>query len=160
MWRGARGCFDQTGLRSMALNQPFRLSGLISRLAFSLLIVFVPYNPTGYSFYHWLIDMGSGLISLKILIFLLLAIVYWALVRIGFGAFRLSGLIAASLAALLFSFIVITGVVPHAAGASWSFYFVLAQYIVLVAFAIVIAFGLSWSFIIERLTGQKQKHYV
>ncbi|MSO65861.1 MAG: hypothetical protein EXQ85_08720 [Alphaproteobacteria bacterium] len=144
----------------MATKQPFNLSGLPSRFVFSLLVVFATYNPSGYSFYHWLIDVNSALISLKIFTSLLVIILYYAMFRVLYAAFRLSGLVAASLAALLFSFLLITHSLSQGSGSEWSFYFLLAQYVVLFSLAIVLAFGLSWSHLIQRLTGQQQKRYV
>ena len=143
----------------MATKQPFRLSGLMSRLLFSLLVVFATYNPSGYSFYHWLIGVSDAFVSLKIVVSLLVAILYYAMFRILYAAFRLSGLIAASLAALLFSFVLITNSLSHGSGSAWPFYFLLAQYVVLLSLAIVLAFGLSWSNLIQQLTGQLQKRY-
>jgi hypothetical protein len=34
----------------------FRLVGVLWRVAFALALVFVTFNPTGHSYYHWLAD--------------------------------------------------------------------------------------------------------
>jgi len=140
-------------------ERTFSLAGFTVRLLLSLLLVFATYNPTGYSFVHWLPASGEGPLPLKLLVTLLLLILYYVLWRALFAAFRRSGLVAASLAALLLSIELVTATFS-ARGASWSVYLVLAQYILLVAIAIVIAVGVSWSHILERLTGQLQKRYV
>ena len=43
---------------------------------------------------------------------------------------------------------------------AWHAWALLAQYIVLLAAVLVIGFGTSWSYAIERLTGQQQKRYM
>ncbi len=60
----------------------FSGSALVVRLLVSLALVFATYNPTGYSFYHWLIDTGSGPLSLKLLAAVSLAMIYYAATRI------------------------------------------------------------------------------
>lgn len=144
----------------MASKTPFRLSSLLSRLIFSLLLVFSTYNPTGYSAIHWLIDPANGPRSLKVVVILVLGILYYAIYRISFAAFGRSGFIAAGLAALLLSTDLVTNGFSMAAGSAWRFYLLLAQYVLLLTLAIVLAFGVSWSYIVQQLTGQLQKRYV
>jgi len=55
---------------------------------------------------------------------------------------------------------VVIVLLPTDASLSWRAWILLAQYAVLVALTLVITFGISWSYIIERLTGQQQKRYV
>ena len=141
-------------------NDPLPLAFFFARFLFSLALVLATYNPSGYSFYHWMIDFGAGLPSLKVIVALILVMIYYVIFRVVFAAFRRSGLIVGGLAALLFT-IELAGIV--AAGRSqrsWHFYFLLSQYIILCAVAIVLSLGLSWSRLIERLTGQLQKRYV
>lgn len=138
----------------------FSSASFLARLLLSLLLVFSTYNPTGYSFYHWIVDFGSGPASLKVVVALLLAILYYATLRVVIAVFRASGLIVAGLAAALFAILLITTFLPRNGDTSWGFYLLLSQYIVLISIAIVIAFGMSWSSLIERLTGQQQKRFV
>jgi Family of unknown function (DUF6524) len=137
----------------------FSGSSLTVRLLFSLALVFVTYNPTGYSFYHWLSDAGSGPLSLKLLTALSLAMVYYAAFRIVLAAFRGSGIIVAALLVVL-CVIELALLVPQPRESSWQVYVEGAQYVVLLAIAIIVSFGISWSSLIERLTGQLQKRYV
>src|SRR6476620_3449587 len=55
-------------IRSGAAN--FGLSGIASRILLSLFIVFATYNPSGRSFYHWV--LADGPITPRILVGLLL----------------------------------------------------------------------------------------
>jgi hypothetical protein len=138
---------------------PFSLSSLAVRLLISLALVFATYNPTGYSVVHWLIDGGSGPLSLKVLATLALVMTYFAVTRIVLAAFRPSGLIVAALVVVLCG-IELALLSPAEAPKPWRLYVVLGQYAVLGAIAIILSFGVSWSSLIERLTGQLQKRYV
>jgi hypothetical protein len=138
---------------------PFSLSSLAVRLLISLALVFATYNPTGYSIVHWLIDGGSGLLSLKVVATLALVMTYYAVTRIVLAAFRPSGLIVAALVVVLCG-IELALLAPAEAPKPWRLYVVLGQYAVLGAIAIILSFGVSWSSLIERLTGQLQKRYV
>jgi hypothetical protein len=138
---------------------PFSLSSLVFRLLISLALVFATYNPTGYSFVHWLIDGGSGPLSLKVLAALAVVMTYYAVTRIVLAAFRPSGLTVAVLVIVL-CLIELALLSPAQDPKPWHVYVELAQYVVLGAIAIILSFGVSWSLLIERLTGQLQKRYV
>jgi hypothetical protein len=144
----------------MAVKQESVLSSFVMRLLASLLLVFSTYNPTGYSYYHWLMNGSLSPIALKVFVGIGLALAYGVVLTVTFAAFRRAGLIVGGLAALLFSIELAILLVPIPRGASWQSWLVLGQYSVLFALAVVIAFGVSWSHLIERLTGQQQKRYV
>jgi hypothetical protein len=144
----------------MAVKQESVLGSFVMRLLGSLLLVFSTYNPTGYSYYHWVMNGSLAPVALKVFIGIGLVLVYGVVLTVMFAAFRRAGLIVAGLAALLFSIELAIVVVPIQRGASWQSWVVLGQYGVLSALAVVIAFGVSWSHLIERLTGQQQKRYV
>jgi len=133
---------------------------VLVRLLLSLAFVFATYNPTGYSFFHWITDVGEGVLSLKAVVGLALAMTYYAIYRVVFAAFRRSGLIVAGLVAVLFASALASIVVPKRSQPFWHFNIELSQYIILFAVAIVVSLGLSWSHLIEQLTGQLQKRYV
>ena len=50
--------------------------------------------------------------------------------------------------------------IPRGSQPFWHFNILLSQYIILFAVAIVVSLGISWSHLIEQLTGQLQKRYV
>lgn len=145
---------------TMAANNPLPVGFLAARFLASLLFVFATYNPTGYSFYHWITDFDAGRLSLKATVAVGLAMLYYAIFRLVFGALRRSGLVVGALAATLFAVEAVAVLVPRQAHPTWHFYFVLGQYIALLAIAIVVSFGMSWSHLVEMLTGQLQKRYV
>jgi hypothetical protein len=144
----------------MAAKRIFTFSSLMARLAISLLLVFATFNPSGYSIYHWLIAAGSAPISLKLVVLIAVAMIAYTIFRVVFAAFRWSGLIAASLAAAGAGLLVIPIAVPEPFESSESPILLTIEYVAPTALALVIAFGLSWSYLIERLTGQLQKRYV
>jgi hypothetical protein len=133
---------------------------VLVRFLLSLAFVFATYNPSGYSLFHWITDVGAGVLSLKAVVGLALVMVYYAIFRVVFAAFRRSGLIVAGLAAVLFVSELASIVVPRRSQPFWHFNILLSQYIILCAVAIVVALGVSWSHLIEQLTGQLQKRYV
>ena len=137
----------------------FSGSSLVVRLLVSLSLVFATYNPTGYSFYHWALDSGSGPLSLKLLAGLSLLMVYYAAFRIVLAAFRRSGVIVATLVVIL-CVVELALLTPRPTESSRQLYITAGQYVVLLAIAILVSFGISWSLLIERLTGQLQKRYV
>jgi len=141
-------------------NEPLPLAFVFARFLFSLALVLATYNPTGYSFYHWIADFGTGLSSLKVLVALTLVMIYYVLFRVVFAAFRRSGIIVGGLAGVLFAIELANLVAARHAQHSWHFYVLLSQYVTLCAVAIVLSIGVSWSHLIERLTGQLQKRYV
>lgn len=144
----------------MASKRRFSFSSLIARLLVSLLLVFSTYNPSGYSIYHWVTAGGDGAMPLKIAALLALAIVYYAILRVAFGAFRWSGLLAASLVSVLLSLVVVPVFLPDNLGSRSATIVLAAQYVVPTSVALVMTFGMSWSHVIQRLTGQLQKRYV
>jgi hypothetical protein len=133
---------------------------VLVRFLLSLAFVFATYNPTGYSIFHWITDAGVGVLSLKAVIGLAIAMMYYAIFRVVFAAFRRSGLVVAGLAAVLFVSELASIFVPQRSQPFWHFNILLSQYIILCAAAIVVALGVSWSHLIEQLTGQLQKRYV
>lgn len=144
----------------MATNGQFTLAPFTARLAGSAFLVFATYNPSGYSYYHWALDPGTGPLALKIMAGLAIALCYSAVLRVITAALRRSGLIVGTLAGLLLSAELVIVLLPGHVSLSWKNWLAVAQYAVLVSFALLIAFGISWSHVIERLTGQQQKRYV
>src|SRR5260221_1759097 len=103
-------------------NEPHPLAFVFARFLFSLALVLATFNPTGYSFYHWITDLGMGLLSLKVIVALTLAMIYYMLFRVVFAAFRRSGLIVGGLAAVLFAVELGSIVAARRSTHSWHFY--------------------------------------
>ena len=141
----------------MATKPQFTVASFGQRLLFSSAVVFVVYNPSGYSVAHWIARDGYGPASAKAAVVIALAIVYVGLARIVFATFRWTGLAAAVAFAALLSFDVVHHVLGDDSSASpWE----RVQYIALMALAVVLGFGLSWSAMMRQLTGQLAKWYV
>lgn len=122
-------------------------AGVIARIAFAVALVLLTYNPSGFSFYHWLTAPPSGITATKALAGVALAIGWVICLRTAFVALGVLGLVLG--AALLASFV-------------W----VLADYklvettgpalvwIALLITGAVLGLGLSWSLVRARATGQ------
>jgi hypothetical protein len=143
-----------------AKGQQFTVVPFTLRLVCSALLVFATYNPSGYSYYHWAIGSGGDPPALKIMVGLALALLYAGVLRVIIAAFRRSGLIVGTLAGILFSIELVIILLPHDVSLTWRGWVLIAQYTVLGTLTLTIAFGISWSSMIERLTGQQQKRYV
>src|SRR5258708_39809460 len=144
----------------MAPKPKFSVAMFGQRLVFSLAFVFSTSNPSGYSLSNGLLGHDNGLLSAKVVVLLALAIAYFVVIRIVFGAFRWSGLIPASLLAVLASLDPVVHAIRADGASAPLSYWVAAQYVLLTASVLVMAFGMSWSYLVERLTGQLQQRYV
>jgi hypothetical protein len=148
------------GETKMATMGGFSWRGVAIRILVSFLIVFLTYNPTGYSYLHWLAGAGGGPLALKIAAGIFLLILLYLFFSVTYGVFRLSGLLAGAVAAALLSSQAVSF------GLSWHRYETIGDwllwviYVALATLAIVIGFGLSWGGLIRQLSGQEYKRYV
>jgi hypothetical protein len=130
----------------------FSWQGFVVRWLMALFLVMATYNPSGYSYLHWL---GSeGLWGLKLLVGLVLVILYATFLL---ATRRSLGGIGITAWTLLFGglswFLVDIGVIERlTTGAIFT--------IVLVVLANVIAVGVSWSYVRARLSGQADTNNV
>jgi Family of unknown function (DUF6524) len=123
-------------------------SGVLIRIALALALVFLTFNPTGFSFYHWMTQPPPGIDAVKAFAGVVLFIGWFACIRTAYVALGLIG--AVLLVALLGTFVwllidykVIQATDPVA-----------MQWIGLTIAGIVLGVGLSWSLIRARATGQ------
>lgn len=114
----------------------------------ALLLVFLTYNPSGYSWYHWLAGAENKVEPLILLTGILLLIGWVIYVR---ATARSLGVLGTLLSLALFGTLV------------WAliYYRIIALdnttllvYLLLVILSAVMATGLSWSHVRRRLTGQ------
>lgn len=129
-------------------NPNISWSGIFLRIAFALLLVLLTFNPSGCSFYHWVIKAGAGGMAIKAFAGVLL-LIGWiiclraAAVSLGLlGAALLTALMA-TVVWMLFEYHVI-----DSAGRST------LVWIGLVIAGIVLGIGLSWSLVRARVVGQ------
>jgi hypothetical protein len=121
--------------------------GVIWRMVFAVALVLLTFNPSGRSFYHWLIEAQAS-IAAKAFVGVLLLIGWVVCMRTAFIALGTLGLV---LGVALFGtavwFLVDSGVLSLASASSLS-------WVVLVVLGLILGIGLSWSLIRARATGQ------
>jgi hypothetical protein len=126
----------------------FGVSDFLLRLVFALALVFVTYNPTGWSFVDWALTEGEGQLPLVALAGIILLIGYIIYLRATLRSIGILGVaIAAALIAAVVWVLVSYGIL-HIEGASS------LQWIILTAIALIMATGLSWSYVRRQLSGQ------
>jgi len=133
------------------MAQKFNSQGFVIRFVFALVMVYVTYNPTGISYYHWLKE-GLGEAPLLTPPFAMVSVILligWTIyLRATFrslGGFGL--LLALSFFAIIIWWLVDLGLLGIRNVSVFS-------YIVLFLIAAVLAVGMSWSHIRRRMSGQ------
>jgi len=123
-------------------------SGVALRVALALALVLATFNPTGWSFYHWISAPPAGVTAVKAFAGVLLLIGWLVCLRTAFVALGLVGaiLLAALLATVVW--MLIDYHVIDVAGRS------AMVWIGLAITGLVLGFGLSWSLVRARATGQ------
>lgn len=132
----------------MAVIKEFTWVGFLLRLMGAMVITFATYNPSGYSYLHWVFTELSAFNVYKALagISLLIGwVVYVGATGRSLGA--LGVLLTVAFCATLIWLVVDMGIVPanSAQAITW---------LILLVIAIVLATGMSWSHIQRRLSGQ------
>lgn len=128
--------------------RPITLQGFLLRFLFAVLLVFVTYNPSGYSYSHWVQTSMSNIGPLLVLAGISLLIGWVIYVR---ATLRSLGLIGLVLALIFFAVIIWLLVdwgwlgVGSVAAMSW---------IILFLISAVLAVGISWSHIRRKISGQ------
>jgi hypothetical protein len=122
--------------------------------------VFLTYNPSGYSYIHWLASGAGGPLPLKIAVGIFLLIVFYVLITVTYSAFRLTGVIVGSITALMFSAQAVIFGLPESGIETFGDLIAFATYVVLMTLAIVMGFGITWSKFVSGLTGQSAKRYI
>ncbi|HEU5296732.1 MAG TPA: DUF6524 family protein [Burkholderiaceae bacterium] len=121
--------------------------GVLWRLLFAVALVLLTFNPSGYSFYHWLL-VAQVDVAAKALVGVALLIGWVVCLRTAFIALGTLGLV---LGAALFGaavwLLVNTGILSLSGVASLT-------WVVLVVLGLLLGVGLSWSLIRARATGQ------
>ncbi len=128
---------------------PFTLGSFAWRLAFTLVLVLVTFNPTSYSYVQWLrasysVNLGPEHAVAGIALLGGWAIVVTATQR-ALGSLGLI-ILAAFLAAVVW-WLVDAGILTASSMST-------IEWVTLVCLAVLLAVGMSWSFIWRRMTGQ------
>jgi len=132
----------------MATNA-FNLENFLVRLFFALILVFASYNPSGYSFYHWILKtMEFGFEPLMVFSAVVLVIGWVVYLRATISSLGVIGLILAfAFFGSMLWLVIDWGIVPADS-------IQLITYIILSLLSMVLAIGMSWSHIRRRLSGQ------
>lgn len=126
----------------------FTWSGFIVRALFALILVFASFNPSGYSYFHWLRDVFPS-INPYIALCGLVLLIGWAIyIR---ATLRSLGPVGIALASLLLGCIV--WVFIDLGWFNWKD-MNLTAWVGLTIVSMILAVGMSWSHIRRRLTGQ------
>jgi len=126
----------------------FNFISFLIRLVFAVILVYASYNPSHYSFYHWVTGAQAGLDPLMIFCGVVLVIGWSVYIR---ATLRSLGPIGLILATAFFGsmvwLILDWGEVPMNNDA-------LIGYLVLGVCSAILAVGMSWSHVRRRLSGQ------
>lgn len=123
-------------------------SGIGIRFGFALLLVFASYNPSSYSYYHWLLSSISEPSPWLALAALVLIIGWVIFIR---ASMKSLGPIGLTLAALVIAVIIWALVDIGLVSISESSGFV---WLLEIFIAAVLCVGMTWSHIRRRLSGQ------
>jgi len=130
-------------------------AGLLLRMLGALVLVYATFNPTGHSYFHWvvapLIGLGpasGGSAALKFLAGVLLVIAWVVVLQ---ATRRSIGLTGAFLALALCGGLIWLLIEQHVVSPTGS---AAIAHIALVAIGLVLGVGMSWSLFSRRLTGQ------
>ncbi|WP_075184743.1 DUF6524 family protein [Teredinibacter haidensis] len=129
-------------------NPQFTLAQFGLRLLFALILVLCSYNPTGYSFSHWLVQTFPSITPVLAVSGVALLIGWAIYLR---STFRSLGVIGLTLAALFFGCVIWLFVdlgwlsLDNVSVFSW---------VVILVLAVMLSLGISWSHIRRRITGQ------
>ena len=122
--------------------------GIGIRFSIALILVFASYNPSGYSFFDWVLQTDSGNIAFKILVGIVLLIGWAIYIR---ATRRSLGMIGISLAIAFFGallwLLIDLNIIPANSVTAVS-------YIILFIIGCLLATGMCWSHIRRRMTGQ------
>lgn len=132
----------------MASNK-FNFGSFFVRLFFALILVFMTFNPSGYSFYHWgLKSLETGFEPLMAFSGVILLIGWIIYLRATIASLGIIGLILAfAFFGTLLWMVIDWGIIPVDSVQ-------IITYIVLSLLSMVLAIGMSWSHIRRRMTGQ------
>ncbi|MDX2503751.1 MAG: DUF6524 family protein [Gammaproteobacteria bacterium] len=132
----------------MASNS-FNFTSFFVRLFFALILVFATYNPSGYSFYHWVLKVKeTGIEPLIVFASIILLIGWVVYIRATITSLGLIGLILAfAFFGSMLWMAIDWGILPADSVQ-------VITYIVLSLLSMVLAIGMSWSHIRRRMSGQ------
>jgi len=123
-------------------------SGFFARFAFAVLVVFLTYNPEGYSYFDWGIKNFFPVSPIKVIAGIVLLIGWVIFIRATLRSLGPVGMtLVMALCVSILWLVIDAGLIPED---STRFFTYAAQVIV----TIILAVGMSWSHIRRRISGQ------
>jgi hypothetical protein len=123
-------------------------SGFLLRFLVAFILVFSSYNPSGYSYYHWVSENISSLTPWIALVGIILLVGWTIFLRATLRSLGPFGLLLAA----AFMGVVIWMMID------WNWFqadnLKTVTYLILVVLCWILAIGVSWSHIRRRITGQ------
>lgn len=135
------------------MAQRFGIGDLISRTVVALVLVFATYNPSTYSYYHWLrgttLNRNFGELGPWIAMVGIILLIAWVVfLRATLRSLGFLGLVLAfAFCGILLWLVISMGIVPTDTAQPLA-------YAILVLFAGILGVGISWSHIRRQITGQ------
>jgi hypothetical protein len=133
------------------MSRVFSYSSFVVRWFVALFLVLATYNPSGYSYVHWLMELSASLWAFKALAGLLLIVLY--------GLFGLATVRSLGSAGIGLMTLLSGALIWVAADLKLLTAFDMPMTVMLVV-ANVLAVGVSWSHIRQRLSGQVDSNNV
>lgn len=123
-------------------------TGFLARLVVALALVFSTFNPSGYSYLHWVAGVFPKINAQQAVAGIVL-LIGWVIFAV--ATLRSIGRVGILLIAVLFA--ALTWLMVSFGWLSWDSKQAIG-WIALVALSITLAIGISWSLVNRRLTGQ------
>jgi len=122
--------------------------GVVGRVVFALALVLLTFNPSGYSFYHWVSAPPAGITAVKAFAGIGLLIGWIGCLRTAFVALGWLGVVLCAALLGTFVWLLFDLRLLHAADST------AMVWIGLAIVGVILGIGLSWSLIRARTTGQ------
>ena len=141
---------DDDNKKSSRSSRDLSLAGFLLRLVFTSILVLATYNPSGWSFAHWVkTGFANSALGPEHFVAGVLLVIGWIILMT--ATFRSIGTLGLILGAALFGglvwWLIDLGMlsIDSASEMTW---------VILIVTSFVLAVGLSWSHVWRRLTGQ------
>ena len=131
---------------NIVMAASFQFSSFLIRFFIALILVFLSFNPTGYSFFHWAMQQVFPL-PVLLLAGVVLLIGWVIFLR---ATLRSLGAIGITLAVALFACLVWVAIDYQLLSVDSTMF----VYMILVVVSAVLAIGMSWSHVRRRMSGQ------
>jgi hypothetical protein len=127
-------------------------SGVALRLVLAVALVLVTFNPSGHSFYHWLMTPPLGITATKAFLSVALVVAWVVCLRTAYSALGMLGVVLGCLLLGTFVWMLFDMNLLRSDGRQTM------VWLGLIVFGAVLGLGLSWSLIRARATGQIDVH--